>query len=233
MLRLMKAIIGRFPTYHSTSDEETSYIKEVFGGDAKVAQIPNYLEIPEKAERTPENYLLFIGRIHPIKAVDNLLTGLSISPEFLRSDFLLKIAGNCENGYATELRSLIDTLGLTDKVRFVGQVEGEEKQRLLSNAYFTILPSHTENFGVVVLESLAQSTPVIASKGTPWKSLEEEQAGFWTDNSPEALSEVIERILHMRADEYEHYRSRCRPFVEREFDIEKNINKWVELYESL
>ena len=132
-----------------------------------------------------------------------------------------------------DLRRLVKSLDLSEKVIFLGQIEGKEKQNVLAGAFWTIMPSHTENFGVVVLESLAQSTPVIATKGSPWASLEDEKIGFWTNNSPDILAEKINEILKMPDTEYQAYRQKCRGFVERQFDIGENIDKWVELYKNL
>jgi glycosyltransferase involved in cell wall biosynthesis len=118
-------------------------------------------------------------------------------------------------------------------VEFIGQVEGDEKQKLLANAFWTVMPSHTENFGLVVLESLAQNTPVIASKGSPWEVLEKERLGFWVENSPEELSRTLDKIVRMERSEYEDYRSRGRDFVIENFDMSRNISKWSETYRSL
>jgi len=225
--------IGKYPVFHSTCHEETEYIKLIFGDNAKIVQIPNYIEIPAEVERKSEDYLLYIGRIHPKKAIDNLIKACSISETFLKSKYVLKIAGIGKKEFENDLRKLVETLGLAEKIIFVGQVEGEEKQKLLADAFWTIMPSHTENFGIVVLESLAQSTPVIASKGSPWESLEEKKIGFWTENSPEKLAEKLKVILDMSLTEYEGYRQRSRFFVENEFDISKNIDKWIEVYKSL
>lgn len=233
ILWAIKKFIGKYPVFHSTCNEETAYIKKIFGDDARVAQIPNFIEIPGKIEREPENYILYIGRIHPKKAIDNLIKAISITEEFLQSGYVLKIAGKGKKEFETDLRRLVEKLGLSEKVIFVGQVEGEAKQKLLADAFWTIMPSHTENFGIVVLESLAQSTPVIASKGSPWASLENEKIGYWSENEPEILSERIKEILKMPDSVYKEYRSRCRVFVEREFDIKGNINKWIDLYKTL
>lgn len=233
ILWAIKNFIGKYPVFHSTCDEETNYIKSVFGSDARVVQIPNYIEIPAPIERKPSKFLLYIGRIHPKKAVDNLIKAAAESDLFLNSEYVLKIAGKGKNEFETDLKNLVEKLGLQEKVIFVGQVEGAEKQQLLADAHFTIMPSHTENFGVVVLESLAQSTPVIASKGSPWSSLEAEKIGFWVENSPEKIAQQLEIVLKMPETEYESYRGRCRSFVEREFDISENIDKWINLYESL
>jgi glycosyltransferase involved in cell wall biosynthesis len=156
-----------------------------------------------------------------------------MTTDFLESDYVLKIAGRGAPGYEAELRKLVADLNLTERIQFVGQVEGDEKQKLLADAFWTIMPSHTENFGLVVLESLAQNTPVIASKGSPWEVLETEKLGFWVENSPEELSETLRRIVTMSASEYEDYRKRGRTFVIENFDITRNIQKWADTYRGL
>lgn len=234
ILWLLKRIVGRYPVFHSTCDEETQYIKMQFGADVCIVQIPNYIDIPSLVEHLgKEKYLLYIGRVNPKKAIDNLLRGLAVCDEFLNSDFVLKIAGKGTAEYENYLKNLVSELGLAEKVIFIGQVEGDEKQKLYSDAYFTFMPSHTENFGNVVLESLAQQTPVVASKNSPWRQLEAERIGFWVENSPEELARVTAKILRMERTEYEGYRGRSRDFVVREFDIVTNIDKWIDLYKSL
>ena len=233
ILWCIKKIIGEYPVFHSTSDEETGHIKANFGGKARVFQIPNYIEVAPASVRSAGKYLLYIGRIHPKKAIDNLIKALGESEEFLRSDFVLRIAGKGKPEYEQALSTLVSDLKLDKKVQFVGQVEGESKSQLLADAHFTIMPSHSENFGIVVLESLAQKTPVLASVNTPWESLEKKRIGFWTENTPDVLAKAINRILRMDASEYESFRERSREFVIREFDIDNNIGKWIELYETL
>lgn len=233
ILWAIKRFFGTYPLFHSTSSEETAEIRGVFGSDARISQILNYVELDDQVEREAGDYVLYIGRIHPKKAIDNLIRGLKMSAAFMRSEMVLKIAGIGREEYVRELRLLVSELGLENKVEFVGQVEGETKSRLLANAYFTLMPSHTENFGIVVLESLAQGTPVVASRGTPWESLETEKIGFWTDNSPEELASILDRVLDMEGEEYQGYRSRGRGYVEREFDIRNHISEWIEFYGSL
>jgi glycosyltransferase involved in cell wall biosynthesis len=198
-----------------------------------VVQIPNFIEIPAQAERSAGRYLLFLGRIHWKKGLENLITAISMTDEFLASDLVLKIAGKGSPAYEAELKDLVTELNLSDKIVFVGQVEGEDKQKLLADAFWTIMPSHTENFGLVVLESLAQNTPVIASKGSPWEILEKERLGFWTENSPEELSQILKTITRMDEQEYQSYRRKGRDFVKQNFDISENIDKWTKVYQDL
>ncbi len=232
LLWLLRKVIGTYPVFHSTSDEETEFIKLRFGDAARVFQITNYIEIAPKVERKPGDYLLFIGRLHRKKAIDNLIRSLTMSQTFMRSGFVLKIAGEGTPSYTSMLKQLVDELGLTERVEFLGHVEGVDKLSLYADAHFTIMPSHSENFGNVVLESLAQETPVVASIHTPWDALKREKVGFWVDNSPEGLASTFDKILSMDNKEYEDYRSRCRDFVLTNFDIEQNFDKWLEFYSS-
>lgn len=233
ILALIKLLVGTYAVFHSTCDEETRYIREVFGDKARIVQIPNFVEIPDLVERTERKYLLYIGRLHPKKGIENLITALSRNESFLDSAYVLKIAGKGRPAYESELRRMVDDIGLSEKIEFVGQVEGRDKEHLLADAFWTIMPSYSENFGLVVLESLAQNTPVIASKGSPWQILERERLGFWTRNDPDELSKVITKIMTMDRAEYDDYRGRGRAFVERDYDMRKNIGLWVDAYRGL
>jgi glycosyltransferase involved in cell wall biosynthesis len=88
------------------------------------------------------------------------------------------------------LESEVRLLGLEENVFFAGQVEGEDKLRLIQESICLILPSKSENFGNVVLESLMMGTPVIASKGTPWEALQQRNIGFWIDADPVEIAEA-------------------------------------------
>jgi glycosyltransferase involved in cell wall biosynthesis len=160
VLWVYRALVSKKCVFHSTSELETAFIKEQFKQPVQIVEIPNYIELPRAVLREPQEYLLFIGRITPKKAIENLIEALSLSKKFRDSGLKLKIAGRGAAGYIKELKEIAIRYKLSEKIEFIGQVEGEQKQELYSNAFWTIMPSHTENFGMVVLESLAQSTPV-------------------------------------------------------------------------
>lgn len=218
--------------FHSTSPAETEQVQAIFGRQVRVIEVPNFMELPTQQERRSDHrFLLYIGRIHPIKALDNLFDALAISQSL--ESLYLKIAGRGDVAYTDYLKQKAVALGLDTRIEWLGEVTGETKQQLLADAYCTLLVSHTENFGVSVTESLAQGTPVIASTGTPWEILEQAQAGFWTDNQPKVLSEVINRAMSMSDSEYLAYRARARALVQAHFDITANVERWMEVYNSL
>ena len=232
---IKKFLSGRRVTFHATSAEESEHIRKIIGPAARIVEIPNFLEMPALMPHSGENppYLLYVGRIHPVKALDNLLSALALSRQFLDSDFVLKIVGDDDNAHGEQLKKQTDELGLQHKVQFLGHIESEAKQKLYANARFTVLPSHTENFGNVVIESLAQGTPVIASKGTPWEMLEVEKAGFWTSNSPEDLASSIDKALSLVPNIYRIYREKSISIARQHFDIEPNVEIWINTYKLL
>ncbi len=235
VLAFVKRFLANAVTFHGTSQEEIKHIHHVFGSHASVMEIPNLIELPPLLDRQPEpnKYLLYIGRIHPIKALDNLMRALSASRLFMGSDYTFLIAGISTGNYEHFLQNLVNGLNLQAKVKFIGQVEGEAKQLLFANAYFTFLTSHTENFGNVVVESLAQGTPVVTSKGTPWEILSGYNAGFWVENTEASLSEVIDEVIAMDAGNYLQMRQNARQLCEDQFDVNKNIDKWIDKYSEI
>ncbi|MEM8526421.1 MAG: glycosyltransferase, partial [Bacteroidota bacterium] len=176
---------------------------------------------------------LYLGRIDSKKAIENLIEALNEAELFLPSDFQLKIAGNAHNPYGIQLVELVRKLDLKHKVKFIGHIEGAAKQKLLASAHFLFMPSHTENFGIVVAEALGQGTPAVASKQTPWSILAAKRAGFWVDNDVKSLADCIDKILRLHPKEYEIICSNTRPLAVQEFDIQQNIHKWQEIYQIL
>ena len=228
---LSKAVV-----FHATSAGEVKQIQHQFGGTTRVFEQPNRMELSIRRTRAAQPnafppYLLFMGRLHSVKGINRLLDALAQSTLFRAGPYTLTIAGPDDGSYQTLLNQT-KRLGLIDKVQFIGLVTGEVKAQLLADALVTILPSHSENFGVVVIESLAQGTPVIAATGTPWQRLETEGAGHWVGNDRASLQQAIETYLTMPADDYETYRNRAYQLACDQFDTYKGVGDWERLYNT-
>jgi glycosyltransferase involved in cell wall biosynthesis len=220
--------------FHVTSEMEYAYFKKTMSSKFRVELIPNFMSLPEEVGRSVKvDYLLYIGRFHAKKSIENLIIAVSSSKIFLDSKFQLLLAGDCRNEYGDRMKKMVYKLKLQERIKFIGEITKFDKEQLYANAYVTVLPSHTENFGNVVIESLSQSTPVIASTGTPWKQLNEYGIGSWVSNKPEFIKMAIEDIIQLDSLSYQEMRGRCRPFVESEYDIRKGVYKWIEYIQSL
>lgn len=180
---------------HVTSQEESHAAQEALRG-IETAVIRNGVDVPRELpsrEWLPNGVLrvLYLGRIDQKKGIENLLRALSL----LRDPrWTLVIYGAGQLEYERALRELVSVLRIESNVRFAGHVEGEKKGRAFADADLCVVPSHTENFGIVVAEALAHQVPVIASRGTPWMELESHRCGYWVDNQPESLAEAIDSI---------------------------------------
>ena len=108
--------------------------------------------------------MLFLSRLHEKKNVPMLLRALA-SVRSSGRNVELTIAGDGDPKYRADLAAMTVQLGLTDHVRFVGHVDGEEKRRVLARADCFVLPSAHENFGIAVAEALAAGLPVIVTPG--------------------------------------------------------------------
>jgi glycosyltransferase involved in cell wall biosynthesis len=93
------------------------------------------------------------------------------------------------------LQEQVTTLSLEGRVSFAGEVKGKAKLAAFAAADVCVVPSFTENFGMVVAESLAHGVPVVVSKGTPWAEVEKRGCGFWVENTADALASALQTIL--------------------------------------
>lgn len=181
---------------HATSDAEAESIRQVFP-NMKIAVIPNGVDIPDSFAHLPGSgnmRLLFLGRIDSRKALENLLLAAASLRGETEAPFHLTIAGDGDVSYVAVLRQLAFELGITQHVSFIGHVAEENRSALFGASDVLILPSHAENFGLVVAEALAHELPVIAARGTPWEGLETHGCGYWVANDPASLAAAVRRM---------------------------------------
>ena len=116
------------------------------------------------SETPPPDYpvVVFLGRIAPVKNIESLLDAWP-AVRTVRPNARLVLAGSGNEGYLRKLKRRTRELGIDDSTTFRGFVSGAEKQSLLSSASLLALPSHHENFGIAVLESLDAGIPVVIS----------------------------------------------------------------------
>lgn len=218
---------------HATCREEMEYCR-AFGYKGPIAVIPNCVVFPEGIRpclSKPERKSIgFLGRLHPIKKVENLLYGASLAIQAGCEPFSIEIMGKGDDVYEQFLRDEVARLGLAEYVNFVGFVNGAEKYRRLSELWALFVPSAQENFGMIVPEALICGTPVYASLGTPWSELNEWQCGWWKDNSPETVSSVIIELFSKSEDEVLEMGKRGCKLIEDKYEQHKVAGMMLQLY---
>jgi glycosyltransferase involved in cell wall biosynthesis len=143
------------------------------------------------------------------------------------NNWQLAIAGWGAPSYVAHLRQQIHDLGLDHQVEMMGEVLADAKKQLFENSDVALVPSHTENFAIVVAEALAHAVPVIASKGTPWSELEVKRCGLWVDNDPATLADAMLKISTMPLQEMGQ---RGRAWMQEEFSWASVSKDMLALY---
>ena len=180
--------------FHATAESEYADIRRL-GFKQPVCIISNgvNLQLLEQKQTAGRRQLLFLGRIHPIKGIDNLLHAWhAVEQRF--PDWELHVVGPDAGGYLAEMQSLAEKLRIK-RVVFRGALYGEEKLKAYRDASLYVLPTHTENFGITVSEALAAGTPAIVTHGAPWAGLAEQGAGWWIEVGVAPLVECLEQAL--------------------------------------
>lgn len=214
---LQKRALFEAHLLHATSEEEYRDIRAM-GLRTPVALIPNGIDLPDLPAHPLQSTgrtLLYMGRIHPIKGIDRLLRAWA-QVQDVHTDWQLVIAGVGEDSYVNELQTLARELGL-QRVTFPGPAYGSEKTQAYLNADATVLPTHSENFGMVVAEALALGRPALVAKGAPWQVLETERCGWWVDNDVDSLVKALSVTLSTSRNELLTMGQRGRQLMERDY----------------
>ena len=230
---------------HATAESEKENIENISrycsllsNWHPKVHVIGNGIDtrsIEMKTSWKRSHKLLFLSRVHPKKGVDLLLRAfaeLQASNGLLR-DYMLQIAGEGDAAYLSSLRVLAEKLGIGEYVQWLGGVYGDRKWELIREADLLVLPTYSENFGIVVAEALASGTPVLTTKGTPWNVLNMEQCGWCVDVTIDAIKSALCSFAASSEDESQQMGLRGRRLVEENFDTRSIAREYVKLYESL
>jgi glycosyltransferase involved in cell wall biosynthesis len=178
---------------HVTSKREADYASAKFPAIRTVI-VPNGVAVPATIHRTEPSSRLriaYLGRLHPIKGVELLIAACSQLGEV---PWALTIAGYGEAPYLEQLRRLCRTTGISESVTFAGFIDGaEERAALFANTDLFVLPSYSENFGLVVAEALAHGVPVVTTTRTPWNTVDQMKCGVCVEPTVEDLARGIRR----------------------------------------
>lgn len=213
-----------------TSEDEAEAVERLVPG-VKVRFVGNGIEVPienPKRKWRPNGLLrlVYLGRLDPKKGLENLFKALAQLPEFVTLD----VYGAGKREYELELVRLAARLDLKKRIVFHGHVDDEAKVAAFENADLFVLPTFSENFGIVVGEALATGLPVISSTGAPWQGLEIHGAGVWTSNEPSMLAEAIRRLLYA---DLEEMGQKGRRWIMSDFSWQSKANSLVEHFQTI
>ncbi|MEM7554655.1 MAG: glycosyltransferase [Cyanobacteria bacterium P01_A01_bin.84] len=157
--------------------------------------IPNADKLVRSRFNIPaqETIILFLSRWHPKKGLDYLIPALG---KLIHHKFTFILAGSGTPEYEAEVKSLLAKHNLSDRTRVVGFVEGKTKDLIIQGSDLFVLTSHSENFGVAVLEALAAGVPALVTPGVALAPIiKQHQLGYVPQLDIDAISVTLENYL--------------------------------------
>lgn len=227
-----KKAVQRADYLHATAESEKVNLLKL-GYNPRIAVIPNGIEVnkirmKESWKRNRE--ILFLSRIHVKKGIELLLEAVAQLKEELK-DYQVLIAGEGDETYIQNLKKKTQELGVSEQVQLIGGVYGAEKWERFQQADLFVLPSYSENFGIVVAEALASGTPVLTTHGTPWQELETQNCGWWIELNVAEIVKALKAFINTSETTLEVMGKNGRQLVEEKYSIEAVARQMKELYE--
>jgi glycosyltransferase involved in cell wall biosynthesis len=162
---------------------------------------------------------LFMGRLHEKKGCDLLLQAFAqvLAAE---EDWQLVMCGPDQVGWQAKLAAMAERLNIAQRVTWAGMVSGDLKWGAMRASEVFVLPSHQENFGIVVAEALACGTPtLISNKVNIWREVQRHGAGIVGADDLDGTCTVLKTWLAMSGEAKTEMRRRARACFVEEFEI--------------
>jgi glycosyltransferase involved in cell wall biosynthesis len=201
---------------------------------ACIGVLPNGVALPDAAPPPGElaAQVLFLGRLHPVKNLPGLLAAWAlVAPRF--PGWRLRLVGPEEAGHRALLIAEAARLGIGASVAIDPAIPDSEKAQAFAAASLFVLPSFTENFGVVAAEALAAGLPVIASTGTPWAALPAAGAGWHVAPDPESLAAALAEAMALAPAQRAAMGARGAALAAKEFGWTRIAERLLAIYRWL
>jgi glycosyltransferase involved in cell wall biosynthesis len=185
-------------------------------GNANLQRHQFYDRFPSLREK---RILLFLSRIHPKKGIDLLIEAFSVISG-TNPRLQLVVAGPDQLGWQASLEKRADELGIANRVTWVGMLTGDLKWGAFHAAELFCLPSHQENFGIVVAEALACGVPVAVAEPVNIASeIAAAKAGLVHSDSVAGTQAALGRWLELSEIERKQMGERARRLFQQKFDF--------------
>jgi glycosyltransferase involved in cell wall biosynthesis len=208
---------------HATSSSEAQDFRDL---DLRqpIAVVPNGVEIPEMIRDAHDSKTahrnagvrtaLFLSRIHPKKG---LLDLVKVWSQLQPVGWRVVVAGPDESHHQREVESLAGRLGVRDQFDFIGPVADADKWSLYKRSDLFVLPSYSENFGLVIAEAMGAGLPVVTTHQTPWQEIEQLNAGWWIGTGAESLLPALREATSISDLQRKEMGLRGQSLITREY----------------
>jgi glycosyltransferase involved in cell wall biosynthesis len=234
-----KNLLKKSDVVHVTSRDEENALKSlgIFGN---IKMIPNGVPLKNKVNSEIKRSIsyqlgvikiLFVSRIHPKKGLEILLRAL-MSPK-ISYKIELNIAGDfVSKSYESKIKNIIDGFNDNISVNLLGHVDDKITSELYINSDIFILPSHTENFGIVIAEALSHGLPVITTIHTPWSEIEKFSAGYIIECNSDQLIVALNKFYNTDQTKRLEMSNQAKVLIKK-YEWSALKKSYLDMYESL
>lgn len=189
----------------------------------------------EKAGDGSARRALFVSRMHAKKGVLELVeVWARVNPQGWQCELVYTLNGEEERAYEAKVKARIKELGLETQFILTGPLNDDDKWAAYARADLFVLPTYSENFGIVVAEALWAGVPVITTKGTPWQELEDHRCGWWIDLPPkESLEAALREAMSLPRESLHAMGERGRQLVEEKYTWKAVCDAMVKGYRRI
>jgi len=220
-------------SFHVTSHREKLAIESIIQ-PKRIITIPNFVLLGKVSEEKHEYSnssplkLLFFSRIEEKKGLDILLNALKA----VTIPYHLTIAGDGDKDYIDDLNAIAANNGIADRLSWIG-FQGSNKFEILRQHDLMVLPSHDENFGNVVIESLSVGTPVLISKYVGLADyVTTNNLGWICELDENDISAYINRIFEEKS-KLNGIRQTAPDIIRADFDETNLAEKYISMYNQI
>ena len=229
-----RAAIQKADCIQATAESERdNLLKLGYNYNIKVVKLgidADCIEMKKSWKKTRQ--ILFLSRVHVKKGINFLIEAAAELRSELQG-YKIIVAGEGDAAYVAEMKQMISDRGLQDIVQLIGGVYGNDKWRLFQTSDFFVLPTHSENFGLAIAESLASGTPVITTVGTPWNDLNSSHAGAWIEIGTQPLVATLRQFLALSDEELGTMGRNGRKLIETKYSAKVMAEEMMGVYRSL
>ncbi|WP_262964951.1 glycosyltransferase [Methylobacter psychrophilus] len=172
---------------------------------------------------------LYLSRIHVKKGCDLLIEAFAKVAKHDKSLHLV-MAGPDQIGWVAKLQAQAEALSIADRITWPGMLQGEMKWGAFYAAEVFVLPSHQENFGIVVAEALACGKPVlISNKVNIWREIAADGAGLVADDTLAGTDDLLQRWLAMSEETFAAMQAKTIPCFQNRFHVQRAAERLIEI----
>ena len=218
---------------HATAKTEADQFRQL-GLKNPIHIIPNGVDVVGlewgRTWHGTERIALFLSRMHPKKGLPLLVEAWA---EVRPKGWKMRVVGPDEGGHRREVERMVEAAGLSSQWEFFDSMDHAEKHKTFASAHLFILPTFSENFGIVIAEALASGIPVITTTGAPWEELVTRGCGWWVPPEVSLLSEALREATECPIEHLREMGQFGKQWMESAFTWSKIAWEMKNIYEQI